>query len=156
MQQTFEKHPIQLMDIAVHKLSIQVDDPLVAREYEGELSLNLELGRSEFQEGDSHVAVGLRVVTDPVPSVQPKDDGADAKPAFQIEVELIGHFEVDFQRFKFEDLASWARRNAPFLLLPYVREQVYGLAVRAGIKGLVLPLFIQPGTGPQIKAPTSN
>lgn len=156
MQKVFEKHAIQLIDISVNKLSIHVDDHVVAREYEGELGLNLELGQSEFQEGDSHIAVGLRVVTDPVELITSKEGSTSGTPAFQIEVELVGHFEVDHQRFNFEDLAQWARVNAPFLLLPYVREQIYGLAVRAGIKGIVLPLFIQPGTGPKLNRLTSK
>jgi len=153
MQPKFEHHPIQLNEITVLKLNVTVNDPVVARDYEGEISLRLDLGRSEFDRDAPNVLVGLRVFSDSTPSSGSQEDSEQKEgqdqPAFSIEVELLGHFTVDYSKFKFEHLDSWTKVNAPFLLLPFVREQVYGLAVRAGIKGLVFPLFVQPGSGPR-------
>jgi len=151
MQTKFQHHPIQLIDITVLKLNMTVSDPHVARDYEGEITLKLDIGRSELVQDDPNVSVGLRILFDSNSSSETEmvieQDGDSNQPAFSGEVELVGHFTVDYSKFKFEHLASWAKINAPFLLLPFVREQVYGLAIRAGIKGLVFPLFVQPGSG---------
>ena len=156
MQTKFQQHPIQLNDITVLKLNMTVNDPPVARDYEGEITLKLEIGRSEFVQNDPKVSVGLRILFDSSSSsetnVSVEQDDDDDQPAFSGEVELVGHFTVDYSKFKFEHLTSWAKINAPFILMPFVREQVYGLAIRAGIRGLVFPLFVQPGSGPKAES----
>lgn len=133
-----ELHPIQLRDILVEHLSITVNDPKTAHDFEGTVELELNVGTSDFSPDDPFLAVGVRARVAP----GAKQDSGD--PAFVAEVELSGQFEVNFERFKFEHLDEWAKINAPFLLLPYVREHIYGLAMRAGVRGLVIPLFIQP------------
>lgn len=150
----FEHHPIQLADITVLQLNMTVNDPQVARDFEGEISLKLDIGRSEFVEDDPNISVGIRVLFNSISSelMDAEEQESDENPpAFSGEVELLGHFTVDYSKFKFEHLASWAKINAPFLLLPFVREHVYGLALRAGVKGLVFPLFVQPGSGPKVE-----
>lgn len=151
MRNLFEQHPIQLTDITVQKLNLTVNDPQSACDYEGELTLNIELGQSEFTQEDPNVSIGLRVRAEAMLPTDPtsQETGVgDGSPAFSIEVELLGHFQVDYSKFKFEHMDSWARVNAPFLLLPYVREHVYALAVRGGIRGFLFPLFIQPRSMP--------
>ncbi|WP_295978013.1 protein-export chaperone SecB [uncultured Variovorax sp.] len=130
-------HPIQLRDIFVSSLSCVVNDWVAAKDFSGEIDLSIQSGVSELTPGDSNVAVGIKAT---VTSVKKVND----KSIFEIFVDLNGQFEVDLERFKFENLEDWARTNAPFLLIPYVREQVYGLAMRAGISGLILPLLVQP------------
>lgn len=133
-----ELHPIQLREITVSHLSISVHDFKEAKNYEGEVDLTIKIGTSDFDENDPFIAVGIKV------SVAPRKSESDASSSFEIKVELSGQFQVDFKQFKFEHLNRWAQINAPFLLMPFVREQVYGLAMRAGIKGVVFPLYIQP------------
>lgn len=133
-----ELHPIQLLDILVEHLSITVSDPKTAHDFEGEVELELNVGTSEFSPEDPFLAVGVRA------RVVPKNTTDTLKSAFVVEVHLSGQFEVNFEKFKFEHLEEWSRINAPFLLLPYVREQIYGLAIRAGVRGLVIPLLVQP------------
>lgn len=128
-------HPIQLRDIAVSRLHIVVNEPDIAHDYEGEIDLVLQRGTSDFSPEDPMIAVGMRA------TVKPKGDDAD-RPAFLIEVELSGQFSVDYSNFAFEDLQRWSEVNAPTLLLPYLREQIYGLALRAGVRGMVIPLFV--------------
>jgi preprotein translocase subunit SecB len=131
-------HPIQLIDIVVSNLSIKVLDAKAAQDYVGEIDLVLQVGTSDLIEGDDQLAVGISA------KVSPKLSEEGGEPAFMIEVDLNGQFTVDLQNFKFEDLADWSKINAPFLLLPYIREQVYGLALRAGVRGIILPLVVQP------------
>jgi preprotein translocase subunit SecB len=132
-----ELHPIQLHEIGVTQLSCVINDVKAAKDFRGDIDLEIKTGISDLVPGDGHIAVGIQA------RVAPDVDG-DNEPAFEIKVELSGQFEVDLERFKFEDLTDWAKINAPFLLLPYVREQIYGLGLRAGMTGLVIPLFVQP------------
>lgn len=139
-------HPIQLEEIVVSKLSLIVHKPRLAKKFLGEIDLKIKVGASEYEEGDPIVAVGIQV------KATPKSKDGES-PVFELDVELSGQFNVDYTQFKFEDLHEWSRINAPYLLLPYVREQLYGLALRAGIDNLILPLFIQPRIPGRVKPP---
>ena len=142
-------HPIQLKEITVNKLSVVINNHEKALDYQGEVSMRLALGKSDFSPEEKYISVGLRVKVEPAPSeeISALSSGEnDADPAFLLEVELHGHFVVDLEKFLQKHIEPWSRVNAPFLLFPYVREHVYGLANRAGMRGLILPLFIQPGT----------
>ena len=61
-----------------------------------------------------------------------------------LKVELAALFEVDESKFDKEHIYDWARRNAPFILFPYLREEAYALTIRAGYKPLILPLLEVP------------
>jgi preprotein translocase subunit SecB len=67
---------------------------------------------------------------------------------FDLLVELMGVFEVvnddPESGFNVEFIKQWARENAPMILYPYVREQMYGLTSRAGYSGVILPLMELP------------
>ena len=132
-----EQHPIQLVEILVSRLSIVINDNMSAQEFDGDITLSMQRGTSNFDPLDEHIAVGMRAHVVP-------DQGESIEPSFEIEVELNGQFKVDYDRFNFEDLERWALVNAPTLLLPYVREQIYGLGLRAGLKNMIIPLFVQP------------
>lgn len=140
----FDLHPIQLEDITVSKLSLVVVNQKEALSCAGEIKFKIEMGTSEFKENDANISVGIRIQAQPF-----VEEGSECP--FSIEIDLAGHFKVDYSKFKYEHLKRWSRVNAPFIILPYAREHIYGLALRAGIRGLVFPLFIQPGTGPEMK-----
>ena len=59
-------------------------------------------------------------------------------------VEILGLFNVDDERFPIKSVHSWAKQNAPLILYPYLREQVFSLTSRAGFEGTLLPLFQVP------------
>ncbi|NRT58604.1 protein-export chaperone SecB [Sphaerotilus uruguayifluvii] len=146
------RHPIQLQELIINKLSVVINDHERALSYQGDVSMSIMCGKSGFSEDDG-VSVGIRVKVEPgakevLESVEAVN-GCD--PAFLLEVELSGHFTVDVSKFKKDNIDAWSRINAPFLLLPYVREHVYGLASRAGIRGIIIPLFVQPGTENLVK-----
>jgi len=142
----YQHHPIQLKEITVSKLSVSVMDHKKALDYKGPVSMHLSLGRSEFLLEEQSISIGVRVKVEPENSENISSSENDGNPLFLLEVELQGHFIVDLEGFQQKHIEPWSRINAPFLLLPYVREHIYGLANRAGIRGLILPLFIQPGT----------
>lgn len=137
-------HPIQLKEISVSKLSLVVNNSRAAKKFQGNIDLKIKVGTSEYEKGDPIVAVGIQA------TAAPKLDG-ETEPLFELAVELSGQFHVDYDQFKYEDLQEWSRVNAPFLLIPYVREHVYGMALRAGIDNLILPLLIQPRIPGRVK-----
>lgn len=93
-------------------------------------------GRTDYdnEKKEIHVAVKAEIGMD--------EDMSD--PPFVLRVEIAGHFVVDEEKFNPKYIDHWAERNAPFILSPYLREQVYGLTIRAGIKPVLLPLLEVP------------
>jgi preprotein translocase subunit SecB len=75
------------------------------------------------------------------------ESGIEAKESevpYAMRIELIGLFEVDETRFKVEHLEDWAKRGAPIVMFPFLREQAFGLSLRCGFKPLMLPLIEVP------------
>lgn len=150
----YQPHPIQLQEITINKLSVVIHDHEKALAYQGGVSMKMGHGKSDFSTDDCTISIGIRVKVEPTTSEisESSENDADAgNPAFVLEVELHGHFLINLEKFQQKHIDLWAKNNAPFLLLPYVREHIYGLANRAGIRGMVLPLFIQPGTENLVK-----
>ena len=63
---------------------------------------------------------------------------------FSMKIELRGEFRINEREFPIDKIDDWARKNAPLILLPYLREQAFSLTARCGFKPLVLPLFVVP------------
>lgn len=53
---------------------------------------------------------------------------------FELRVAILGGFKVDDEKFPLKFIYSWAEQNAPLILYPYLREQVFNLTSRAGFK----------------------
>lgn len=67
-------------------------------------------------------------------------EGADDAP-FSVVVE----YGAKFQSLHVEDnslLRSFAKSNAPGILLPYIRESISSVAMKAGVGGFILPPMI--------------
>lgn len=131
-----ELHPIQLREIFVRQLSVVVNDQKIAMEETDEVKVSLFVGKPEVDEEKPFVAVGMRAIA------IPKEVPEGASPAFKIEVELAGQFEVDYSRFDAADIDRWAEVNAPLLIIPFLREHLWGIGMRAGIRRIFLPLVI--------------
>lgn len=131
----YKTHAAQLAAVHVAKLSIDIygsSDKETQDLQDGEFSLTS--GYSEFDETDNTIAVKIGVRIDRSESNN-----------FDLEIELIGVFQIDLTDFKREFVERWASTNAPLVLYPFIREHVYGLTSRAGVSGgLLLPLFEVP------------
>lgn len=138
MKNSPELHPIQLKDIFVSELSAFVHDQDAARDFVGNVHVNTKMGNTPYEEGSSFVGVRVNA------TVAPAITEGQEKPSFELTVKLEGNFEVDISKFKPEYIDEWARVNAMYLILPYVREHMYGLALRAGIRGVMLPTLVIP------------
>ncbi|MFY3630422.1 protein-export chaperone SecB [Achromobacter ruhlandii] len=151
-QEKHELHPMQLISLAVKRLHAEVHDPDEAKVWDKEVNFSFQSGHNAFDKESSSISVGVRA------SVGRDCDGetAESEVPFLLEVEVVGLFTIDTQRFEERMIDAWARGNAPFLLLPYVREHLYGLASRLGIRELLVPLFVQPQFRPFSDSNTSR
>ena len=126
-----KKHPIQLKDIIVKELTLLVrDSEQSEEEVEGEFLM--KVGVSEFDFESQSIAVGMIAEINP-----------DGNASFYIKSHIIGIFYVDTKKFSVDLINKWANENAPLILLPYVRENIYTLSSRAKINVFV-PLMIVP------------
>lgn len=127
-------HPIQLKEILVKNLSMELIDPTITQKNHIQIEFGMHVGYSDFDEQDSIIMIGVKG------SVK---DADTQKNAFNIEVEIQGFFEVDTKLFPIDKLSDWASKNAPLILLPYLRENIYTLSTRAKLN-IILPLYILP------------
>lgn len=137
----FNLHPIQISAIHVGQLYIKINDASAFDTDNEELSrgFNLEVGASEFDEVNKVMHVRLRA------AIGRHDDQTDNEDSpINLFVELHGTFDVDTEKFPMQYIERFAMNNAPLLIYPYLREHVMGLTIRAGMPGLILPLFEVP------------
>jgi Preprotein translocase subunit SecB len=131
-------HPIQLRAIFVRELHIIAHVP---PELASELQVpeySLQVGNSAFDAKQKLIGVGVNVkIGEPTPV-------EGNQTPYYLKAEILGQFEVDETLFPVEKLNDWASKNAPMILFPYLREQLYALTLRAGFNPLILPLFQVP------------
>jgi preprotein translocase subunit SecB len=129
-------HPIQIQSYQVLELAIRVGDAEAADSYlDGRPEFTLSIGCQPYNENDKTVAIKVRAALEPT---------QDVELPVKFSVELAARFSVDTEKFKEEYVNEWASKNAFFILYPYLREQVYALSQRAGLKGIMLPLLEVP------------
>jgi preprotein translocase subunit SecB len=129
-------HPIQLITLAVRELFIKSNlppDSSVGAEAE---KCNIITGSSDYNRETKSIAVTLKLETG-------IDDNEEDSP-YSMRIEIVGIFQVDEAHFSVEHVPDWARRNAPIILYPYIREHAHSLPVRCGFSPLVLPLLEVP------------
>jgi preprotein translocase subunit SecB len=138
-EKLLKPHPIQLLKVNVIELSIRSNQsPDESIGIDDTMDIPLLVGHSEFNNENRQIAVVVKVET----KVN-KGEKKDAEDSFFLRVELVGEFKVE-ENFPMEHIDSWARDNAPFILMPYLREHVYSLTLRCGLKPIVLPLLQVP------------
>ena len=90
---------------------------------------------SEYDQDEKEIGVSAKI--------ESGFDDEESQP-YSIRIEIVGSFRVDEDRFDVGDLEDWARRNAPLILFPYLREHAYALSSRCGFDPLILPLMEVP------------
>jgi len=137
---SFEKHAIQLSNVGVLELTIKSNlAPSIDCNpgfCEGDFSLLF--GHSEFDSDRNGISVGVKLEIGMLDKVDPK------QYPFSLRIELVGLFKVDPDNFDVTKIDDWAKRNAPYILLPYLREHAYALTSRCGFTPIILPLFQIP------------
>ncbi|WP_404407368.1 protein-export chaperone SecB [Pseudidiomarina marina] len=135
-------HPIQLIDVKVRRLHVDLLRPVTE---------NVEVDIKNFTFSHSHskyneetktfiVMASAEIGIDDNGEIIESEDNIVA-----MRVDIAGFFKVDEEKFPKQHVETFAERNAPLIVYPFLREQTYGLLSKAGINGVVLPLFhIQP------------
>ena len=130
----YENHPIQLIALKVLELSIKVISEHEQQKLPDVENFSLFHGHSEYDQDDKAIAVKIGV-----------EMGKEIEDVpFELKVELLGVFKVNDEKFPIKFVHNWAKQNAPLILYPYLREQVFSLTSRAGFEGTLLPLFQVP------------
>ncbi len=142
----FKTHPIQIASIHVRKLYINVNDPSAYDDAEGySKNFEMEVAVSEFDETDNLIHVRMRAKIGILAGEEGSDEFTDDQDSpINLMVDLRGTLEVDPDNFPLDKVEHFAMNNAALLIYPYLREHVMGLTIRAGLPGLILPLFIVP------------
>lgn len=126
-------HAIQLIAVQITELSIRVTaDPSTLNQFE-EGFVQLQTAHTPYNEADKTVQVRVRAEV-------PEDKGLPVS----LHVEVVGAFQVDEDKFDKQYVEAWAKSNAPLVLYPFLREQVFSLTVRVGMQGLLIPLMEVP------------
>jgi preprotein translocase subunit secB len=125
-------HPIQLEEILVEELELKIKDPKKAREDNIVCEFSLKTGHSDYNSKSKALYVGV------IGEINADDHNA---PVY-LKVKLHGIFSVG-EDFPIEFVNDWAEKNAPLILIPFVRENIYSLASRAKVN-VVVPLFTLP------------
>lgn len=133
-EKQFSKHPIQLVHFKVAKLSIEINTDVDQEIVPDAKHFMLKTGRSDYDNETKSlmVTIGAEITS------------SDNTSPYDLDVELFGIFEVDEENFPLIHIESWAEKNAPLILYPYLREHVYSLTSRCGFEGALLPLLKVP------------
>lgn len=134
---TFSEHPIQLIDFRVLELSYNLKIHAEAKEPE---SLSDKSNEFKFYHTHSDYKEDTQTFFVKIKS-EIGDIDEETESDYTLNVEVMGVFKVDEKRFDKSKVGAFADYNAPLVLYPYLREQVFGMATRAGIKQPILPLF---------------
>ncbi|WP_374979226.1 protein-export chaperone SecB [Pseudomonas solani] len=132
-----KRHPIQLQNVFVDELSLVVLDRFGFKNGEWDKGFTYGLSRTEFDKENSTIAIKVEL------AIEPEDPEIIDRP-FVAKVSLFGVFKVDQSQFPVDKIEQFAEINAPIILLPYVREHIFGLTARSGFDPVILPLIEVP------------
>lgn len=129
----YKPHAIQLIELRVAELAFKVN--LSAPKDSALEEFSIATAHSDYDAEKHQIRVKMRVVS---------GDDDDEDSILNLKVELLGVFEIDEKEFPVDKVIHWAEHNAPLVLYPYVRENVYSLTSRAGFTEALLPLIEIP------------
>lgn len=133
--EAFKLHPITLVHVGVKKLYLNSNLPPDASHNFNVKELKISTNHTEYNQkikGFS-VRIGAKFGSKEV-----------EKHPFELDVEIVGSFSVDEDNFPTEHINAFAEKNAPVILYPYLRAQLYSLTIGAGFAPLLLPLVEVP------------
>lgn len=137
----FQNHAIQLNYVALKELHFESNKPpntIPESEY---ADPDLSMGRSDYDENAKTIQVAVKFEM-------------NSPGRFVLRVELVAEFRVDEALFPKDKVHEWANRASFYVILPFLREQVYATAIRAGLKPMMIPLMQVPTF--KVEAPTAS
>lgn len=135
----FNLYPIQAKYIGILELHIKANQaPDNKVSIEGE-SHRISVGHSEYDTENKTLEVYIKLDA----GHRPKKTEPPKSPFF-LQIQMMGIFEVNEEKFKVERIYEWAARSAIYIFYPYLRENVYSLTSKSGFKPMLLPLVEIP------------
>jgi preprotein translocase subunit SecB len=135
VENKFIPHPIQIESVDVVELYIKMNEPAYKDLVVNLNQMSFTVARTEYDIENKVIMVGL---------ICELEDTEEISLPFNLRVELFGIFSVNEEKFDIPNINDWAERNAPFILYPYLREQIYSLTMRCGISPINIPLVEVP------------
>ncbi|MGB5118833.1 MAG: hypothetical protein WBO26_18060 [Providencia rettgeri] len=128
-----KKHAIQLVDFKTIEITFKVRNSLAFSNDIDCDEFSLMTGHSPFNQENNTINVMAKAII----------GESDDFPLY-ICIDVRGTFVVDTELFDVQYIESWAKRNAPYILYPYLREHVHSISCRVGLKEVMLPLLEVP------------
>lgn len=132
---------MQLRECEVHELTFRTRVPNKAIKVE---EFGLGFARSPYDSENRWLDVLISFEAG-------SSDLSSAKYYFKVEIR--GRFENTEGSSEAEKIERWAENAAQFVMIPYLREHVYSISLRCGMKPIVIPLYQLPAPVPAAMAP---
>lgn len=144
---TIQDYPVQLNFLAVRELFIESFVPPSPDYVMKETRCDYALARSPYDPARRTIQIGItaKIGGDETPDAEKlRELQAAGMPLFRLRVHILGDFRVDESNFPLDKLMRWSDVNAPYIMYPFLREQVYALTARCGFRPVVLPMITVP------------
>lgn len=128
----YSQHGIQLNYVGIKELhfeSARLPGAIKSSEIGNS---KIQSGRSDYDKEQRSIAIFIKV------EVKTHSDD------MRLKVEMVSQFRVNEELFPADRVEEWAEKAGMFVLLPYLREQVYSLCVRSGLPVITLPMMLVP------------
>ena len=140
-----KRYPIQLRMVTIKELFFEAFRPLSPDFELGADKIKIASSFAAPDQDDAELQIGIGFsFCDEEPAGQEGVDPEDDSRELKMRVRIVGHFAVDKAKFPMDRLEEWSRYNAPMILYPFLREQVYSLTARCAVRPLILPLVYLP------------
>jgi preprotein translocase subunit SecB len=143
-------HPIQLETVRIIETTLRVFESNAINQDDGEeVPFKFSVSFTPFNDENKSIIVGITGTygNDKQYINSESDAELDINTKnypFFIRVRLAGVFTVDTNNFPMVEIENWAKMNPPIVLYPFLREHIYSLASRAGIREIILPMVTLP------------
>lgn len=137
------EHAIQLNFIGVREIHFESGRLPSTIDFSGLDEPSFTVARSDYDASTKTIQVTTRV------DVKSKGDSA-----FSLRVALVAQFRVDENSFPVARVHDWADRAAFYIIFPFLREEIFSLTTRVGMKPIFLPLLQIPTF--KVEAPSGS
>lgn len=135
VKQTLKGHPIQLVFVGVKELQAKTfTPPSPDNEFKIETKdVKMNVSHGEYDKERRLLPVQITVEIG-------KSNQKTCKLPLYIKVAIIGIFENDEKDPHVDAFHRFVQKNAVHLLHPFLREHVFALSARCGVRPIILPL----------------
>ena len=140
-------HPVQLQFVAVRELFIKTYRHLPHDFILADSDVHMESVFTGYMAETKTLQINAGVHTGENRDLTEEEEKRLVREnglSLRMRVKVVGQYSVDETRFPLDLLDEWAKKGGAMTLFPYVREQVYALTARCGIRPVILPVMQLP------------